>query len=160
VSRAFWLGLALSAAATARGADWRTIEPSRTAEAEILEAFGPPAMVTASYSWKEWNARQRGSGYVLHYLDSTPDNPILGGPAGPAEAADVQIGNGNVVAVTWSYFGAAKARAAASLLRADPELKFNSPKAPCYAWKPGPHGRLFVEIGGEAGPVKVTYDLK
>jgi hypothetical protein len=69
------------------------------------------------------------------------------------------ISNGLVISIEWLY-GGPPARAAAQVLRADPEMKFSSPTSPCHAWKPTEHGRIYAELGENDSAVRVVYDLK
>jgi hypothetical protein len=71
----------------------------------------------------------------------------------------VSISRGFVTSVQWQYNGPS-AKAAAQVLRSDPDLQFSSPTSPCHAWKPFSHGRVFVEIGDEDLEVQAIYDLK
>jgi hypothetical protein len=144
-------------------ADWRSIKPNRSTEQELVAAFGPPDEVVATFPWNEWSARWKvrpvTRTYRLRYRSDLRKSPLLAGPGGSADEVNVDIWDRKIVSVVWRYTGDSGV-AAAQMLRADPELKFNATESPCYAAKGLPNGRVYVEIAKGNSPVVVVYDLK
>jgi hypothetical protein len=155
--------VALVASGASRAADWKSIKPARTGEAEVIAQFGAPDEIVATFPWSEWSARwktrPRTSQYVIRYRSDPAKSDLLRGPGGAADAAEVYLSKGTVVSVTWHYSGPS-ARAAAATLRADTEIQFSPPESPSYGSKALPDGRLFIEFGSEESSVRVVYDLK
>jgi hypothetical protein len=159
----FLLGALLVCGASS-AADWKDVKPSRTTEAELIAAFGAPDEIRATFPWSEWSARwrirPRTTRYVLLYRpDLGAKSALLVGPGGSADGVEVDVSDSIVHGVTWNY-GGPSARRAVEMLRADPEMRFNSPESPTYGSKLGPSGRVFAEIGSENTSVRVVYDLK
>jgi hypothetical protein len=155
--------LTLSASSSSGAADWKTIQPARTSETEVISKFGPPDEIVAIFPWTEWSARWKirpiTNRYTLRYRSDPAKSDLLLGPGGTADDAEVSISKGTVIAVTWHYSGPS-ARAASALLRADPEISFTPPESPSYGSKALPDGRLFIEFDSSGTAVHVVYDLK
>jgi hypothetical protein len=150
-------------AGIADGADWTTLRPQVTTETELIAAFGPPAEVTATFPWTEWNARwkkrPRTSEYVLRYRVQDSASALLIGPAGKADEVEVAVWERRVSAVRWRY-GGPSARTAASALRADPRMTFGSPESTSHAGRSVDGGFLLAEIGRNDTQVEIQLSLK
>jgi hypothetical protein len=157
------IAVILAGPAVAEDPTWSQIQPARSTESQIYTWFGAPTEVLGTFSWQAWVARSTKplttKSYKFRYRTGESSSSLLDGPAGPADSATVDIFNGLVSSVEWLY-GGPPARAAAQVLRADPEMEFSSPTSPCHAWKPTSHGRVFAELGEDDSEVRVVYDLK
>jgi len=159
----FTVLVALLACAALQAGDWTTIRPAVTTEAELLAAFGSPDEVVATFPWAEWSARWKkrpvAAGYVLSYQVQGSKSPLLVGPAGQADHVEVNVWQGKVGAVRWQY-GGPTARAAAEVLRGDPQVRFDTADTLAHGGKPVTGGLLSVEIGPRDARVEVLLQLK
>jgi len=144
-------------------ADWRSIKPAVTTEAELIAAFGPPDEVLSTFPWAEWSAtwkkRPAVSHYTLRYTVQGSKSELLVGPGGPADDAEVHVAAGRVQAVEWHY-GGPSARAAGQQLRADPTMTFGPTGSVSQASSLAPDGVIFAELGPNDTRVEVRLELK
>lgn len=153
------VAMLLALAPSAHGADWRSIKPTQTSEAELIGAFGAPDDVTATFPWSEWSAkwkkRPNSSGYVFRYSAWNSQSSLLVGPGGPADDVAVDIHSRQVFAVAWHYHGPS-AVAAAARLRADlarnPDLLADV--------RTSAAGVVWVKFAPDDSDVEVRLELK
>jgi hypothetical protein len=147
----------------AEAADWTTIKPGVTTEAEILAAFGAPDEVAATFPWSEWSARWKKRpltrDYLLRYRVQYSKSVLLVGPGGKADDVEVELWDRKVGAVRWHY-GGPSAHAAAAALRADPQMSFGAQESISHAGKGVTGGVLWVEVGPGDSRVEVLLQLK
>jgi len=90
---AFSVGLGLCCASET--ADWTTVRPGITTDAELVAAFGSPDEVVATFPWTEWSARWKKrpltSRHLLRYGAQSSGSPLLVGPGGKADDVEVAI---------------------------------------------------------------------
>ena len=148
---------------TQEPAHWSAIKIQRSNESEVFTLFGAPDEVVARFSWSEWGASRYTlrdpRSYVFRYKAASSNSSILDGPAGAADSVDVKISNGWVITVTWDY-GGPTARAAAQILRSDPDMQVSALPKSARASKPMPNGIIFAELGPNDTKVRVSYELK
>jgi len=76
---AFSVGLGLCCASET--ADWTTVRPGITTDAELVAAFGSPDEVVATFPWTEWSARWKKrpltSRHLLRYGAQSSGSPLL-----------------------------------------------------------------------------------
>jgi hypothetical protein len=146
-----------------QSSSWTSIKPSVTTQAELIAAFGPPDQVVATFPWSEWSAtwkkRPLSDWYVLKYQRPDSRSGLLHGPAGPADSVEVTIGGKKVIVVEWIY-GGPSARAAAAVLRTDPQMDPVPREPGSYAAKDVPGGWVSAELGPGDSRVRVTLELK
>jgi hypothetical protein len=154
---------ALFVGGVADAADWARIKPGVTTEAELVAAFGAPTEVVATFPWAEWSARWKKRPvtpqYVLRYRVGDSNSALLVGPGGKADDVEVDVWDRKVGGVRWHY-GGPSARTAASLLRADPQMKFGAPEAMSHAGRSVEGGILWAEVGPNDSTVEVLLALK
>lgn len=147
----------------AHAADWRSIKPGDTSEAELITAFGPPTEVLSTLPWAEWSATWKkhpiASHYTLRYTVQGSKSQLLVGPGGPADDAEVHVAAGRVLAVVWHY-GGPSARAAGQQLRADSTMIFGSSGSVSQGSSAVPNGVIFAELGANDTRVEVRLELK
>jgi hypothetical protein len=144
-------------------ADWKSIRPDATSEAELIDAFGPPDEVVSTFPWAEWSAkwkkRPKSSHYILRYTVQSSKSELLVGPAGAADDAEVHIYDGVVGVVKWHY-GGPSARAAAAMLRADPEVRSGPVESMSRGARETEGGWITSTVGPGDAQVEVVLALK
>lgn len=154
--------LSLSAS-PAPARDWSDVRPAVTTENELLNWFGPPTEVVATFPWGEWSAkwkkRPRTDFYRLRYEVGSSSSPLLVGPGGKAEEVEVTVRNGRVGSIWWRY-GGPSARSAAASLRGTPEFNFRAQHPGAMGARSVDGGWITVDIGENDSVVEVRLQLK
>jgi hypothetical protein len=147
----------------ARSADWTSIKPQTTTEAELRAAFGPPDEVIATFAWSEWSAvwkkRPVTNRYVLRYTAQLSRSALLTGFAGKADAVNVTISDKKVLSVEWTY-GGPSARVAAGVVRADTQMNHDRVESGSQSSKQLTSGWLTVDLGPNDSKVRVVLEMK
>jgi hypothetical protein len=153
----------LSSSADLAGQDWTRVRPAVTTEAELLEWFGPPTNVLATFPWNEWNAKWKkrpvSLTYRLRYESGSSTSDLLVGPGGSAESVEVIVADKKVHGIRWRY-GGPFAKTAAANLRASAIYEFRARNSGSVASAALDGGFVLVEIGPDDTEVEILLQLK
>lgn len=109
---------------------WETIKLDSTTESRILYKFGVPDSVEIEMGYDEFQVfRSRASAfdwwYTFKYLPIRDNVPILDGPLGHADVAEISFSSstGKVVQVAWEYYRRLSPQAIQEALGTEIEMK-------------------------------------
>jgi hypothetical protein len=104
-----FLAAMITLSITAQKANWESIKPGTSTQAEAIYLFGTPDYVEIELEWAEFTQAQASprpaAAYSLKYSPSPSRSelPILNGPLGRASSALVYVEAGKVQFVEWDY---------------------------------------------------------
>ena len=144
-------------------ADWTSIKPQATTEAELTSMFGPPDEVEAVFPWSEWSAtwkkRPVSSRYLVRYTKQASRSKLLEGPLGMADEVEVSIALKKVISVEWIH-GGPSARPAAARVRGDTQLTHITHEGVVKSAKNVPDGFLSFEVAQDESRVRILLQMK